>query len=89
MQPYSGSFDVGSKVRIVHLQALEDFLRTWRYHNQLRMEQLAYAGRTARIAKVGFYHGGEPLYELDEIPGVWHEVCLCGAEDQNADSEIR
>jgi hypothetical protein len=25
---------------------------------------------------VGFYHGGDPLYSLDGVPGVWHERCL-------------
>ena len=26
--------------------------------------------------RVGFYHGGDALYELEGVPGVWHEVCL-------------
>jgi hypothetical protein len=25
---------------------------------------------------VGFYHGGDVLYVLEGIPGVWHESCL-------------
>lgn len=28
------------------------------------------------VEKVGFYHGGDPLYKLDGVPGVWHEECL-------------
>ena len=26
--------------------------------------------------RVGYYHGGDVLYELEGVPGVWHEVCL-------------
>ena len=27
-------------------------------------------------AGVAFYHGGDPLYKLAGIPGLWHEQCL-------------
>jgi hypothetical protein len=58
MQAYTASFDVASEVQIADLQALEDFLRMWRFHSPLRKEQLAYAGRSAHVAKVGFHHSG-------------------------------
>jgi transcriptional regulator with XRE-family HTH domain len=74
--PYSASFAVGSEIEIADLEALENFFQTWRFHNPLQKEQLAYAGKTARVAHVGFYHGGDPLYGLEGIPGVWHEGCL-------------
>jgi hypothetical protein len=79
MPPYSALFVVGSMVEVADRRVLEAFLRTWRFHNPLRAEQLAHAGEAARVARVGFYHGGDPLYELEGIPGVWHEACLGAA----------
>jgi hypothetical protein len=38
----------------------------------------------ARIATVAFYHGGEVLYTLENIPGIWHEVCLDSASAPHA-----
>ena len=28
------------------------------------------------VEDVGFYHGGDELYKLKGLPGVWHEQCL-------------
>lgn len=28
------------------------------------------------MASVTFYHGGDELYELKGVPGLWHEACL-------------
>jgi len=42
----------------------------------LTAEQVPFADREALVKEVGFYHGGDPLYSLEEIPGVWHEECL-------------
>jgi hypothetical protein len=80
--PYEAVFDIGSEVAIANLSDLEEFQRTWRLHDPLRNEQLAYAGKVTRVAKVGFYHGGDPLYELKGVPGVWHAVCLRKAEGE-------
>jgi hypothetical protein len=80
MKPYEESFPVGSQVRIADRPVLEGFLKTWKYHNPLEFEQLAFAGKVAQVEKVGFYHGGEPLYVLDGVPGVWHEQCLASGE---------
>jgi len=63
-------------VRVVPKPALEDFLRTWKLHHPLMPEQLEFGGRTAKVLKSGMYHGGDVLYELDGIPGIWHEQCL-------------
>ena len=68
-------------MRVVDRAALERFARTWTFHNPLRPAQMSYAGKTATVASVGFYHGGDALYSLDGIPGVWHEVCLVRASD--------
>jgi hypothetical protein len=39
-------------------------------------EQLEYAGRTAQVKDVSFFHGGDEIYTLQGVPGVWHEECL-------------
>jgi hypothetical protein len=74
--PYKEKFSVGSLVKIAERDALEDFLRNWKFHNKLRPEQLDYAGRIGKIESVGFYHGGDELYQIEDIPGIWHEQCL-------------
>ena len=73
---YEESFPAGTWVRIAEREALDEFLRTWKLHNPLKTEQLAFAGDVAEVENVGFYHGGDALYMLKGIPGVWHERCL-------------
>jgi hypothetical protein len=73
---YQEDFPVGSLVRIADRETLEHFRTTWRYHNPLTEEQVAFAGREAAVTAVGFYHGGDVLYTLRDVPGVWHEQCL-------------
>lgn len=63
-------------VRILDAERLHAFRATWRFHHPLSEVQLAYGGRTASVEAVGFYHGGDVLYELCGIPGIWHEACL-------------
>ena len=74
--PYREEFPVGTLVKIADRAVLEDFLRTWKLHNRLQPLQLDYAGRTGTIASVGSYHGGDELYQIEDVPGVWHECCL-------------
>ena len=74
--PYVPLFEVRSEVEIADSRSLGEFVQTWRFHNPLRQEQLAYVGKIVRVAEVGFYHGGDVLYVLKGVPGVWHEVCL-------------
>ena len=69
-------FPEGSKARIVDRAALEVFMATWRYHHKLRLEQLEYADRVATVTDVGWYHGGDPVYKLEGIPGLWLDQCL-------------
>jgi hypothetical protein len=78
--PYNAEFPKGSTVRIADRTILEDFLLTWRYHNKLKPEQLQYANKVATVNSVGFYHGGDELYELEGAPGLWHEQCLTGVD---------
>lgn len=72
-------FEVGSQVRIADRTFLEEFLEAGQYHNELEPEQLEYADRTATVRSVNFFHGGDEIYELEGIPGVWHEECLRAA----------
>lgn len=74
--PYEPEFPVGTQVRILELEALEKFQQEWKWHNPLRDEQLSFAGREAQVNSVAFYHGGDELYELKGVPGIWHEACL-------------
>ena len=78
---YQEKFPVGSVVRIAELAELERFRTEWRFHHPLEAEQLGFAGRSAAVATVGFYHGGDVLYTLDGIPGIWHEDCVHATDD--------
>ena len=79
MPAYQERFAVGSRVRIASRDELETFQREWTLHNPLTAEQLPFANRESVVADVGFYHGGDPLYVLADIPGVWHETCLAAS----------
>jgi hypothetical protein len=72
-------FEVGSEVRIADKDFLESFLEAGQYHNELEPEQLEFAGRSAKVKEVSFFHGGDEIYTLEGIPGVWHEECLSAA----------
>lgn len=82
MPAYSERFPVGTAVQIADSSVLRRFRSTWHLHNPLVAEQLAWAGRQAVVAEVGFYHGGDPLYVLQGTPGVWHEECLTSITDR-------
>jgi hypothetical protein len=81
-RPYRERFPVGSRVRIADHAALDKFRTDWQYNNPLTQEQLAYASSESEVQELGFYHGGEVLYQLKNIPGVWHETCLVAAARQ-------
>jgi len=73
---YREEFPNGSTVKIASRSFLENFLKTWKLHNKLEPDQLNYAGQVAEVESVGFYHGGDELYRLKGVPGIWHEQCL-------------
>lgn len=73
---YNPEFPVGTKVRVVNSGELELFSKRWTYHHPLESEQLRFGGYEANVVSVSFYHGGDELYELSGVPGVWHEECL-------------
>jgi hypothetical protein len=72
-------FEVGTEVRIADRAFLEKFMEEGQYHNELEPEQLEYAGAVAKVKRVEFFHGGDEIYYLEGIPGVWHEECLRAA----------
>jgi hypothetical protein len=74
--PYQEDFPVGSEVRIRDASVLEAFQREWRFHHTLTDDQLQHAGCRATVKGISFYHGADELYELQGIPGIWHEGCL-------------
>ena len=52
----------------------------WKSQHNLKPEQLGFADEIASVSSVGFYHGGDELYELEGVPGLWHEACLRAIE---------
>jgi hypothetical protein len=74
--PYNAEYPEGSRVKIGSRLTLEEFMRSWKHHNKLQPEQLNYADQVARVESIAFYHGGDELYKLQGIPGIWHEQCL-------------
>lgn len=80
--PYEALYPAGTKVRIADRSALEAFAKGWKFHNPLTPEQMPFAARVATVKSVGYYHGGDVLYVLQDVPGVWHETCLAAERDQ-------
>jgi hypothetical protein len=74
--PYNPEYPEGTKVKVASRDVLENLLDTWKYHNKLDPIRLDFAGTVAEVESVGFYHGGDELYKLKGLPGIWHEVCL-------------
>lgn len=74
--PYREAFPTGTEVRIADEAFLRYFTATWKYHHRLQPEQLPYADRVTKVEEVAFYHGGDPVYKLAGVPGLWLEQCL-------------
>lgn len=77
--PYRERFAVGILVRVMSRPDLERFAIEWKWHHPLQKEQLSFAEAVAKVREVSFYHGGDVLYSLDGVPGIWHEKCLAQA----------
>ena len=73
----------GAQVRIADRTTLDEFRRSWKLHHPLQRAQLKYAGRLAKVARSFMYHGGDVLYDLKGIPGLWHEQLLEAGADSN------
>ena len=78
MAEYNADFPVGTKVRIRARPALETFMREWKYHHPLQSEQLAFAGSVATVKDVGYYHGGDTLYQLTRDHSLVEEMVRHG-----------
>ncbi|MGD1107227.1 MAG: hypothetical protein ABR865_09285 [Terracidiphilus sp.] len=63
-------------MRVISRAALERFAQERSYHHKLLPEQMEFAGAAATVKKVSFYHGGDQLYVLENLPGIWNEPCL-------------
>ena len=81
MPPYKEKYPVGTIIRIAPSERREAFKRDWKHHHPISDEQIKAAGKADRVKKVGFYHGGDVLYELEGVPGTWHEQVL---DDENS-----
>jgi len=75
-EPYKAKYPVASPVRIRESSDLAEFKRTWALHHRLSDEQMSLAGERRIVKTVLYYHGGDPLYELENASGLWHEQCL-------------
>ena len=73
---YKAAFPVGTSVRIASRERLDRHYREWKYHHKLQPVQLEFGGSIATVKEVSFYHGGDQLYVLDKLPGIWHEDLL-------------
>ena len=76
MPLYQEKFPAGTSVRIASLDTLLAFRRDWKYHHPLQESQLRFAGMVAKVKAASFYHGGDVLYTLDGVEGIWHEELL-------------
>jgi len=75
--PYQEKYPAGSMVRLAALAKLEEQRESWKYHHPITDAHLLQAGRLARVKGVAFYHGGDPLYTLENIPSILcHEFSL-------------
>jgi len=81
--PMNADFPLGTKVRIKSREFLQEFQRTWKFHDPLKDFQLEYAGRIGTVSWLGYYFGGDELYALEGIPGIWNEPCLESLETEN------
>ncbi len=73
---YKAEFPAGTTVTVASLDNLKEFIDNSRLHHPLQPFQLDFAGRIATVESVVFYHGGDELYQLLDIPGIWHEQNL-------------
>jgi hypothetical protein len=81
--PYKADFPLGTRVRIKSRAFLEEFQRTWKFHDPLKDFQLDCAGQIGTVSWFGYYFGADELYALEGIPGIWNEPCLEPLENSN------
>jgi hypothetical protein len=79
---YKEEFPVGTRIRIQSRENLETFIKEWKWHDPLPVDKLQYAGKIFKVESVGFYFGGDVLYKLEGIEGLWHEQNLVAADEK-------
>ena len=67
---------VGSNVRVVERAELEAHLRSPDPRERPEPEQFPCAGRVARVVGVRLGAAHQPLYVLQDLPGLWREAWL-------------
>ena len=83
MPAYQPRFGVGARVCTVSTEDLRAFQAAWQHlHHPLTAEQLALAGVESVVTEVSYYHGGDVLYNLRDVPGTWHEQCLMPVQEE-------
>jgi hypothetical protein len=73
---YQEKYPVGTTVTIASTERLLKFKSEWKFHHPLQEAQLLFAGTTDKVRTVGFYHGGDVVYNLEKATGTWHEEVL-------------
>jgi hypothetical protein len=76
MPPYKEKYPVRTVVRIPSSEKLIAFKLDWKYHNPISDEQIKTTNKIGRVKNVGFYHGGDAQYVIEDIEGIWHEELL-------------
>lgn len=66
----------GTSIRIRSREQLEELSRRPKFQLKIDPNQLAFAGQVAMVKWSGLYHGGGYVYQLDGVPGYWHEQVL-------------
>jgi hypothetical protein len=79
MMIYKADYPKGTLVKIASLRDLQEFRESWRFHHPIQPEQLTHADQISLVNSISFYHGGDVLYQLEGIPGTWHQCCLQAA----------
>ncbi|MFY9632562.1 MAG: hypothetical protein WAJ94_13240 [Candidatus Cybelea sp.] len=75
--PYKERFPIGCPVEVADEETLNHFKATWKYHHPLDAGQLHFAGLITTVSSIGYYHGGDVLYQLRDTPSyTWHDACL-------------
>ena len=69
-------FEVGSEVRIADRAFSRVFSKPGSTTTSSSPSSSNTPAASAKVKDVTFFHGGDEIYTLEGIPGVWHEECL-------------
>ena len=71
-------------MRVKSRAFLKQFQREWKYHHPVSNEQIDAAGVVDTVKGVGFYHGGDVLYQLSKLRGHGMKIVSKGSMSVNA-----